>query len=141
MSTADHAEALFNARYSCAQAVLGALAPVVELDPHQALRLAACFGAGMHRGATCGAVTGALMALGARHGHHIQGDLEQKARAYQVADAFQERFAQEHGSLVCALLLEGDPSNPALRERMEVLWKTRCPIYVRRAVELAEELL
>ena len=53
-----------NVHYNCAQAVLAAFAPDAGISEADACRLTANFGSGMKMGATCGAVTGGLMALG-----------------------------------------------------------------------------
>ena len=50
--------------YNCAQSVLATFAPEIGLTEEEAFRLGGPFGAGMHRGSVCGALTGALMALG-----------------------------------------------------------------------------
>ena len=50
--------------YNCAQAVFLPFAEEAGISEEQALGVAANFGAGMRRGATCGAITGGLMALG-----------------------------------------------------------------------------
>lgn len=49
---------------NCAQAVLEVFAPDCGLTGEQAHRLGAHFGSGMKMGATCGAITGALMVIG-----------------------------------------------------------------------------
>ena len=69
MSRADLALSRFSAGFSCSQSVLSAFAPDLGLELDPALRVAAAFGGGMGRtGRTCGAVTSALMALGAAEG-------------------------------------------------------------------------
>ena len=68
MNHLEHAAALradTTTHYNCAQAVLIPFAQEAGLTEVQANALAENFGAGMRHGATCGAVTGALMALGA----------------------------------------------------------------------------
>lgn len=50
--------------YNCAQSVLLPFAPDAGVTEEQAFRLAANFGSGMKMAATCGAITGGLMALG-----------------------------------------------------------------------------
>ena len=50
--------------YSCSQAALVPFAEAAGLDRETAYRISANFGGGMRRAATCGAVTGCLMALG-----------------------------------------------------------------------------
>ena len=69
MSVVDRAGSAFDEGFSCSQAVLSAFAPEHGLDRETALKVATAFGGGMgHRGDTCGAVTGAFMAIGLRHG-------------------------------------------------------------------------
>ena len=50
--------------FNCCQSVLVPFADKCGLTKEAAYQLGAHFGAGMKHGATCGAVTGALMALG-----------------------------------------------------------------------------
>ena len=50
--------------YNCAQSVLLPFADVVGVDADTLFKMAANFGGGMRVASTCGAVTGALMALG-----------------------------------------------------------------------------
>ena len=50
--------------YNCCQSVLVAVADELGLSREQANALGRHFGAGMKHGSTCGALTGALMALG-----------------------------------------------------------------------------
>ena len=52
-----------NVHYNCAQSVLMPFAEELGLTPEQANAISAHFGSGMRVGATCGAATGALMAL------------------------------------------------------------------------------
>lgn len=53
-----------NVHYNCAQALLAAFAPDAGIPEADAVKITANFGSGMKMGGTCGAVTGALMALG-----------------------------------------------------------------------------
>lgn len=50
--------------YNCAQAVFIPFAEEKGIPAEQAAAITANFGAGMHTGGTCGAITGGLMALG-----------------------------------------------------------------------------
>ena len=57
--------AQFDKGFACSQAVFSAYAEDLGLDQETALKIAGPFGGGTGRKAeTCGAVTGALMALG-----------------------------------------------------------------------------
>ena len=59
------AEVFHNKGYNCAQSVVCALAPLLEIDTDAAFSLAEGFGAGMGgMTQTCGALSGAVMAIG-----------------------------------------------------------------------------
>ena len=67
----DHKEKAlnyFSQKLHCSQAVLAAFADECGITEEQALKLGSCFGGGMRKGEVCGAVTGALMALGLLYG-------------------------------------------------------------------------
>lgn len=125
MTHLEHAAALRadqTTHYNCAQAVLIPFAKEAGLTEAQANALAENFGSGMRHGATCGAVTGALMALGAL------GYGEDKTR--ELLRAFRER----EGDLTCARLL-------AIGKEKGVDKKTHCDGMVFAAVELLEQLV
>ena len=63
------AQALFAQHYNCAQSTFIPFARQMGLDDESALRVAAAFGGGMGRnGQNCGAVSGALLAIGLAKG-------------------------------------------------------------------------
>ena len=67
MTKQEHVNALRadeTVHYNCCQSVLIPFAQECGLSHEAANALGSNFGAGMRRGATCGAVTGALMVLG-----------------------------------------------------------------------------
>ena len=69
MSKVDEAIECFYSGYSCSQAVLSAYCEDLGLDKETAMKISCGFGAGMARlGATCGAVTGAYIAIGLKYG-------------------------------------------------------------------------
>ena len=89
------AHSRFSEGYSCSQSVLAAFAPELGLDADAALRVSAAFGGGMGRtGGTCGAVTGALMALGLKYGATV-ADPVAKERTYALTREF---IAQVRGA-------------------------------------------
>ncbi len=147
MSSRDavtRAVAYFAEGYSCSQSLFMAYAPDFGLVPEDAARIAAPFGGGIARGGeTCGAVTGALMALGLKCGHASPEDVEAKDRAYAVAQEFIHRFKVQHGATRCRLLLGYDLSVPAELQdaREEGVFTSRCSDFVRDAAELLGELL
>jgi C_GCAxxG_C_C family probable redox protein len=134
----------FEQGYNCAQAVFSAFAPEFGLERETALRIADPLGAGVGRlGKTCGAVSGALLAIGLRHGRQDAGDAESKERAYALAREMVKRFAALYGSIVCHDLLGRDisTSDGMAAAREEDLFTTRCPEFVRGAAEIVDLLL
>jgi len=102
---ADEALELFGKGIDCSQVVFAEFAPQMGMDRVTALKTAASFGGGMWEGETCGAVAGALMALGLKYGHIDDGNEEQKANMMAKAMEFKKKFAAENGSCICRELL------------------------------------
>ena len=61
---AEKLRACTERHYNCAQSVLVPFSDVLKTDEETLYRVGANFGSGMRIGATCGAITGALMVLG-----------------------------------------------------------------------------
>lgn len=142
IASAD-AAAAFKERMNCAQAVFASLAPRFGIDEEAAVRTARAFGGGMGRaGDTCGAVTGALMAIGLAQGEGRDDERSAKEASYDAAREFMRRFRERHGSVMCRDLLGCEIGTPEgyERARSEGSFETRCPRFVRDAVELFEEL-
>lgn len=140
----DRAVQYFDEGFVCSQSVLMAYAPQLGLDVAAAARLAAPFGAGIGRlGNMCGAVSGALMVIGARYGHAAADDEVAKERAYEIARKLIDQFTKRQGSLVCRELLDCDLSIPheMERARAEGLFETKCPEFVRAAAQIVAALL
>lgn len=101
------ARALFLGGNSCSQAVFAAFADEMSLDASQALRLASAMGGGLGGlRQTCGAFTGAVMALGALEGYESPEELEQKKRVYARVQTMHAALMDECGSSNCAELLK-----------------------------------
>jgi C_GCAxxG_C_C family probable redox protein len=137
------AAALFEQGFSCGQAVLAGHAARFGLERDAALRVACAFGGGVARtGSTCGAVNGALMAIGLAEGRTRVEDEAARERTYDAARTLLERFGAEHGSVTCRDLLGVDIGTPegsrAAAERG--LFRTRCPGFVRSAARIVGTL-
>jgi C_GCAxxG_C_C family probable redox protein len=142
MSNVNKAVTLFD-RFNCAQSVFAACGAGEGLSEQMCLTLAGPFGGGMGRmGETCGAVTGALLVLGIRHGQematdpvHARGPLY--ARVAALASAFRER----NGGLTCRELTGCDLCTPHGQEQFKArdLHHTLCQKLVASAVTLLEE--
>lgn len=138
------AVALFEQGFTCGQAVLAAFAPRHGVDREAALRIACAFGGGIARtGSTCGAVSGALIAIGLRYGRTRIEDEAAREKTYEVTREFLGRFRQEHGSDVCRELLGVDIGTTEGREAAMKggLFRSRCPGFVRSAAHLVSTLV
>lgn len=140
----ERAASLFEQGFSCSQAVFSAYADQFGLDAEIALRVSGAFGGGMGRmGATCGAVTGALMVIGLKYAKTKPEDDDSKERTYALVQQFADLFQQRNGSTLCKELLGYDLSTPEGRQQVEEkgISKTLCPHLVRSAVEILELIL
>ncbi|MFW5713074.1 MAG: C-GCAxxG-C-C family protein [Brevefilum sp.] len=137
------AREFFGQHYNCAQSSFAPFARHLGMDLDLAFKIATPFGGGMgHAGQICGAVSGALMAIGLARGI-TEYDQEQKYACYDLAKTFQERFKTLHGELTCPGLLGWDIANPheLSQVREEDLFHTLCPKLVGDAARIAGELL
>lgn len=145
MKKIDTATEFFANNYNCSQSVLVAFAPEFGLSEDKALKIATAFGAGMGRKQlTCGAVTGALMALGLKYGKGLNGTNDEKAYTYQKTSEFMNEFVKRNGSVTCKKLLRGlDMNNPEDYKKIQELnlFDSDCVKYVQDATEIVEKLL
>jgi C_GCAxxG_C_C family probable redox protein len=138
------AEDFFARGYSCSQSVMLAFAEQLGIDPAIAARLAAGFGGGIGRqGLTCGAVTGAVLALGMQYGSDDPEDKAAKENVYALVSRFSAKFAARNGSISCSGLLGCDisTSEGMAVAREHNMFKTRCPVYVGDAALILTEIL
>jgi C_GCAxxG_C_C family probable redox protein len=144
MNKADRAVEEFRQGFVCSQAVFTAFSRDLGLDPEAALKLASPFGGGMARtGQTCGAVTGAYLAIGLKHGRSRLEDEAARTRTYALVQEFTRRFRARHGSVNCTQLIGCDLGDPAQYHQAaeEGRFRTVCDQLVRSAVEIAQELI
>jgi len=104
--TAQEAVGLFNSGYNCAESVLIALSQ--ELGQKNAMipRIATGFGAGIGRaGDVCGALSGAVMAMGLQGGCDKAAEEKDKRQAlYRDVLSMVDDFEKEFGSSQCKIL-------------------------------------
>jgi C_GCAxxG_C_C family probable redox protein len=144
MCSVDSAAAYFGRGFSCSQAVLGAYGERFGLGREMAFRLADGLGGGMAGlGKTCGAVTGAMLVLGLAYGRSRADDPRAKVATSTAIRQLVSRFEARHGSVACRDLLDCDIDTPHKLEmaRQRGLFTTLCPVFVRSAAELLDELL
>lgn len=134
----------FKEGFSCSQAILSAFSEPFGLDRITALKIAQSFGGGMaHMGETCGAVTGAFMVIGLKHGRTRADDDPAKEKTYELVQEFVRKFRSEHGSIVCRELLGYDigNENEAKEAQEKHLFDELCPKLVQTAAEILKGLL
>lgn len=101
MTRVERAEELFRSGMNCAQSVFCAFADEFGMDADTAAKVSCGLGGGVGRmREVCGAVTGAALVIGMRHG-------PDKAAAYPVVQELARKFKEECGSIVCRELLAG----------------------------------
>ncbi len=143
MTRAEAALAATREEFSCAQAVFATFAREMGMEESAALRIAGALGGGMARtGETCGAVSGALLVIGLRHGMTRAGDTPQKDRAYAAGLEFVSAFRRRFADMRCKDLLGVDISSPGgLQQARDTgVFEDRCPLFVAGAVEILEAL-
>ena len=131
---AEIAGTVFSQNFNCSQSVFSAFATQFGLDTETALKLASPFGGGVaRRGEICGAVTGALLALGLARGAKAPAGKEE---IYRLSQEFMRLFEEKHGTLLCRDLIACDLSTPtglqAAREKR--VFTTIFPVLVQDAV-------
>lgn len=138
------AVACFHNGFNCAQAVFSTYCEQLGLDKTDALKVAGGFGGGMgHIGETCGAVTGAIMLIGLKHGKVQKDDNEARETTYNLVQEYTRQFKEANGSVECTELLGYDISTPeGLKAAREAnVWNTVCAKLVKDSAIIIEELL
>lgn len=103
-----NAKKKFESGYNCAQSVLYAFLDSNLITKDTALKIATGFGAGYGRMQdVCGAVSGAIMVLGLKHGRGEKEDLKVTNTMYQKTQDFITSFMDKHDSINCKELLNG----------------------------------
>lgn len=133
----------FGQGFDCGQVVFSSCAEKLGLDKETTLKIASCFGAGMFCANTCGAVSGALMAIGAKYGHTEPNTPDVKNAMVGKNMEFQQAFVKEYGSTVCREILGYDLTIPEQMAEIEKkqLMITLCPKVVCFALNKAQEII
>jgi C_GCAxxG_C_C family probable redox protein len=129
--TARKAIKLFDSGFNCAESVLLALSEQFHQEFPIIPRIATGFGAGVGRsGQICGALSGAVMAVGLLRGCD-KGEEEREKRnaTYESVRQMVKAFEKEFGSSQCRVLTQCDLQTQEGKEkyRREELRKKLCP--------------
>ena len=120
---------------NCAQCTLAHYAERQDYTEEETDRFAACFGGGLEAGGPCGAVVGALMAIGLA--------VDDRETQKRINLEFQRRFKEKHGSTLCRELTGYDFSQPGQFEAANASGRIPeiCPGFVLSAMDILDELL
>lgn len=127
--------------FNCAQAVFSTYCEDFGLDKEIALKLSCGLGGGMGRlGQVCGAVSGAGLVIGLKHGKVLPDDKESKEKTYAMVHEFGKRFIERNQTVNCHELLQVDllrGDKEIIKERVREV----CPRVVKDAAEILEAIL
>jgi C_GCAxxG_C_C family probable redox protein len=126
----------------CGQTVLTLMAEELEISEEDAQRYASGFGGGMFTGDTCGAVVGAIMALGLKYGFSLPVNQSDKNNCQEKVLEFKRRFTEMRSSCICRELLGADISTAEgmAKIQSENLVATVCPDIIADAVTILEDI-
>jgi len=133
----------FSSDHNCAQSVLRSLLEHKKLYFKEATRVAAGFGGGIAReGQTCGAVTGAIMAIGAIEGRLVPEFLDHKKATYEIGKRFLKHFKEKHKTCLCKELIGYDVGDPEQYREAEKkgVFRDLCTSFVEDAVRIVLDL-
>jgi C_GCAxxG_C_C family probable redox protein len=145
MKKSEKAVEYFRNKFNCSQSVFTVFSPEYGYSENDSLKVSCAFGGGMGRQQlTCGAVTGALMAIGLKYGKGINDSEEEKQLTYSKTREFFEEFKKIHGSTDCRELLDGldmtdSEGHKKIIERN--LFEVKCEKCVADAVIITEKLI
>lgn len=142
MNRFERANAYHKQGFNCCQSVLAAFSDLTGLSEQASFDIGGGFGAGAGTGELCGAVSGAVMALGMLTPVDPADPVGSKKRTVALSKELQKRFAEKFGALRCQDLLQNkftpDDTTPAARD---MGLTGHCDIMIVTAVEIVEEML
>ncbi len=129
--------------FNCCESVLQGLGDYLGVKSDLIPSIATGFGGGIgHTGGVCGAITGAVMALGIKYGRKDPRDKEQRDWLYRRVENFLQDAEQELGSLNCrdliGLTLNTDEAMTIYREKN---LRRKCHQIIEQVEKLAQAYL
>lgn len=138
LSIGELAAEHFTRDYNCCESVLLAASGYLNIDSGMIPRIATPFGGGISEHSyICGALSGALMAIGLKYG---RDDCSQEREpAKERAGRFIRRFIDKYGAVNCSSIIGCNAAD--IEARKEHIRSTICTPLVREVAQwLAEEL-
>ena len=140
--TTEKAAALFDGGLYCAQIVVAHGAEQLGEDAATARRMASGLAAGCKRGEICGCLTGAILALGLAYGKATGEEELQNDLLPRLVNELEDRFAAQHGTVLCRDLIGYDRSRPEGPDNMprDDMYDG-CPTFMAEVCEILDDLL
>ena len=129
----------FSTDYNCAQSVMKSILVSKELDFDEIFHLSAGFGGGVGlQGHICGAVSGAVAALGVINGEKYTDPKKHKEATYEAVEKFMHLFKERNGSIICDDLTGIVMADKASHDKAakDGTFRRVCPGYVKDAVRI-----
>ncbi|MEM1564765.1 MAG: C-GCAxxG-C-C family protein [Candidatus Bathyarchaeia archaeon] len=136
----EKAVSKFREGYLCSEAVLKTFADAQKIECKYIPRIATGFGAGMGRtGFVCGALTGAVMAIGLKYGRNMPPDeIENYERCVAKIQQLFKDFRETFGSIFCRDLTNCDLTTEEGRQKFkeQQVREKKCSRYVEEAMKM-----
>lgn len=133
----------FSSDYNCSQSVMKSILEHKGLDFEEVFHIAAGFGGGVGlQGHICGAVSGAVAALGVINGSRFDDAIRHKEETYAIASQFMKLFSEENGSIICDELTGIRMADKEAHDRAmeDGTFRRVCPGFVQSAVRIVLDL-
>ena len=137
------ANAYHDKKFNCAQSVLLAFGDKTGLDEKTARAIAGGMGGGVGgcKEEICGALSGAVLALGMLLPHVEEDDQAAKERIYGTVSEFRRRFTERFGYCRCGELLNNEASEADRKWADEIGAERVCPVFIMETVRMLEDYL
>jgi len=125
----------FESGRCCSQSVLGVFCEKYGLDKETAFKISCGFGSGVRCADICGAVSGAVLAIGLKYG-------DNKEKCNLKTEEFIKLFRGKNKEIICRNILGCDVSTPEGKAKAinENLFKTVCVDMVVSATQILCDL-
>ena len=133
----------FKGSYNCSQSVLKAILEHKGIQIGSATDFASGFGAGItYSGQQCGAISGAIMAIGILEGLTNSDVRKHKSITYKRSSELHRRFKEEFGSIICDELTGIDMSDSQKLKEMNDVghFDEVCPKFLESSVRIVMDM-
>jgi C_GCAxxG_C_C family probable redox protein len=142
MGKAEKAVNMLDSGFNCTQAIFSSFGTDNGINESHCVKIGELFGGGIaHLGNVCGAVTGALMVIGLKHGRTKSDDEKAREKSHILAKQFLFNFVEKNGTILCKELINFDISTPTkIQEARDKNVFINCPGYVKTVAEMLIDL-